>query len=337
MFKWNFKVKTAVIVLSVFMLIFMAGCGKTVDQPTQTPPTVQTPAPAPMPEATPEPAKPAISAKEVVLERTKDFAAERAGGANFMAAPADAWKAIQENDVFVVDVRAPEDFEKGHIPGSYNVNFVGGELATLLDRIPMDKPVYVFCYSGQQANQVNGALNVAGFDAKAITGGSGNWTKAELPLEGTGANLLKDAPVVSKAETEEDQFAWEAAEGYLGSIVSAETRNLMAPAKLHEELQANPDKYYVMDIRAPKADNYDQGHIEGAHFYSWDDIEKQMGDLPMDKKIVVTCWSGNNAGQTVALLKMNGYDAQSLLGGFDNGWLEKNKPEAERKPLPVVQ
>lgn len=336
MFKRNFNLKKAILIASICMLVFMAGCGKTPEQPAQTP--IESPAaPAPMPEAIPQPEKPALTAKEVVLERAKDFAAERASGANFMVAPADAWKNIQENDIFVVDVRAPEDFEKGHIPGSYNVNFVGGEIATLLDRIPMDKPVYVFCYSGQQANQVNGALNIAGFDAKAITGGANNWTKAELPLEGTGPNPLSEAPAVSKAETEEDQLAWESVEGYLGAIVSAETRNLIAAAKLHEELQANPDKYYVIDIRSPKADNYDQGHIEGSHFYSWDDIEKSMAEFPMDKKIVVGCWSGNNAGQAVALLKVNGYDAYSLLSGIDNGWLEKTKPEAERNPFPVVQ
>ncbi len=335
MFKWNKRFKVLMLTLSMILAIAMVGCGKTAEQPVQTPPAVEqptaTPEPAPAPEA------PKLTAAQVAVERAKDFAAERVAGENFMVAPADAWANIQAKDIFVLDVRAPEDFEKGHIPGSYNVNFTGGELAMLLDRIPLDKEVYVLCYSGQQANQVNGALNTAGFDSRAITGGANNWTKAELPLEGTGANLLADAPVVSEPKTDADKLAWQNAEGYLGSIVSAETRNLIAPAKLHEELQANPDKYYVVDIRAPKADNYDKGHIEGSHFYSWEDIEKKIEEFPKDKKIVVGCWSGNNAGQAVALLKINGYDAYSLTGGIDNGWLEKTKPEAERKPFPVVQ
>jgi rhodanese-related sulfurtransferase len=252
-----------------------------------------------------------------------------------MLAPAAANEKI--SDMFVIDIRGTEDFEKGHIAGSYNVVFTGGELAGLLDRLPLDKEILVVCASGQTANQVNGALNTAGFNSKALTGGLNNWKKAELPVEGTGVNPLSALPAVSAPATDVDKLAWQNAEGFLGAIVSAETNNMIAPAKLAEELTANAGKYHVMDIRAPKADNFDLGHIEGSEFYSWDDLDKKIEQLPKDKTLIVGCWSGNNAGQAVAILRIAGYDVKSLQGGIDNGWLEKAKPEADRKPFPVVK
>ncbi|OEH85411.1 hypothetical protein BHU72_04795 [Desulfuribacillus stibiiarsenatis] len=333
MFKQNKAFKSLLIALSLILAVTLVGCGKTAEPVQQTPAPVATPEPAPAP----APEKPKLKAEDVVLERAKDFAAARHAGQSYMIAAKDASEKIAAGNIFVLDVRSAEDFEKGHIAGAFNVSFVGGELATLLDRLPQDKEIYVLCYSGQQANQVNAALNVAGFNSKAITGGAGSWTKAELTLPETGANPLSAAPAASEPTTDADKLAWEKVEGYLGSVISAETSNFIAPAKLHEELTASADKYYVVDIRVPKADNYDQGHIEGSHFYSWEDMEKKMAEFPMDKKIVVGCWSGNNAGQAVALLRMNGYDAHLLTSGIDNGWLQKTKPEAERKPLPLVK
>ncbi|OEF96752.1 rhodanese-like domain-containing protein [Desulfuribacillus alkaliarsenatis] len=332
MFK-NKSFKAMLLALALVLSVTLVACGG--GDTSTTPDPAPAPAPAPEAPAAPEPApEPKLTIAEVALDRAMDFAAARDAGESFMKAPAAAWEDIQNGDIFVLDVRAPGDFAEAHIPGSYNVNFVGGELAGLLDRIPSDKPVYVLCYSGQTANQINGALNLAGFNSYAITGGSGNWTRAELPLEGTGDNPLADAPVVSSPASEADELAWEAAEEFIGSIVTPETRNLIAPVALYEALEANANDFYVVDIRGPKADNYDQGHIEGSYFYSWGDIANNMGQFPTDKKIVVACWSGNNAGQTVALLRMNGYDAVSLLYGINQGWMSPERTNGQE--LPVV-
>src|SRR5262245_15378384 len=46
----------------------------------------------------------------------------------------------------VVDVREPEEFANGHVPGA--VNLPQADLATRLNEVPRDRPVFVICQSG---------------------------------------------------------------------------------------------------------------------------------------------------------------------------------------------
>ena len=43
--------------------------------------------------------------------------------------------------------------------------------------------------------------------------------------------------------------------------------------------------------------------------------------LPTDGIVIVHCYSGQTASQTVAILRLLGYDAYNLSGGMNNGWL----------------
>ncbi|HCJ57468.1 MAG TPA: sulfurtransferase, partial [Clostridiaceae bacterium] len=58
----------------------------------------------------------------------------------------------------------------------------------------------------------------------------------------------------------------------------------------------------------------------------------QFNTLPKDKKIIVYCYTGQTAGQTVAALRLLGYDAVSLNAGMgtpatgDAGWMNKGYP-----------
>lgn len=88
-------------------------------------------------------------------------------------------------------------------------------------------------------------------------------------------------------------------------------------AKLAEPSGAG--KLYVLDIRS-RAD-YDKGHIQGAsqvEFKDWA-APDNLAKYPKDKKIIVVCYTGNTAAQTVAGLRLLGYDAAALKGGI-NGW-----------------
>ncbi|HKD36275.1 MAG TPA: MBL fold metallo-hydrolase, partial [Pirellulales bacterium] len=50
------------------------------------------------------------------------------------------------SDAVVLDVREPEEFASGHVPGA--VNLPQAELATRLNDVPRDRPVYVICQGG---------------------------------------------------------------------------------------------------------------------------------------------------------------------------------------------
>jgi len=78
---------------------------------------------------------------------------------------------------------------------------------------------------------------------------------------------------------------------------------------------------YLLDVRS-KAD-FDKEHIQGASqvdFAQWAAPEN-LSKLPKDKKIVVICYTGNTAAQTVSGLRMLGFNAAALKAGM-MGWTQ---------------
>jgi rhodanese-related sulfurtransferase len=71
-----------------------------------------------------------------------------------------------------------------------------------------------------------------------------------------------------------------------------------------------PD-YYVIDLRA-KAD-FDLGHIKDAHNTTLANLLTEVAALPKDKKILVTCYTGQTAARGVAALRMMGYINSTIL------------------------
>lgn len=71
----------------------------------------------------------------------------------------------------IVDVRGPQEYEGWHIPGAINVPL--GKLRSALDRIPRDKPVYLYCKVGFRSYLAYRILRQKGFDPLAtLAGGS---------------------------------------------------------------------------------------------------------------------------------------------------------------------
>ena len=86
---------------------------------------------------------------------------------------------------------------QGHIPGAINIPFGKGMQESFGD-IPTDKPVIVYCYTGQTASQVMASLRLLGYEAYNLNGGMGKAPEGENPgfgwlsVEGA-ADLLETA------------------------------------------------------------------------------------------------------------------------------------------------
>ena len=65
-----------------------------------------------------------------------------------------------------------EDYAKGHIAGAINIPF-GKGMQDSFSKIPTDKPVIVYCYTGQTSSQTMAVLRMLGFDAYSLSGGMG--------------------------------------------------------------------------------------------------------------------------------------------------------------------
>src|SRR5262249_42827445 len=77
----------------------------------------------------------------------------------------------------LVDVREPEEFAKGHVPSA--VNLPQADLATRLDEIPRDRPVFLICQGGSRSFKAAQFLKQCGHsDVRSVKGGTEAWRSA---------------------------------------------------------------------------------------------------------------------------------------------------------------
>ena len=82
----------------------------------------------------------------------------------------------------LVDVREPDEFVAGHVPGAVLIPM--SQLANRLGEIDKTSPVFVICASGNRSGAMTDLLRGAGFDAVSVAGGTGAWARSGRPLEG---------------------------------------------------------------------------------------------------------------------------------------------------------
>lgn len=83
---------------------------------------------------------------------------------------ADLRPLIESGEAYVIDVREPSEYAKGHIKGAVNIPM--SQFRSRLDEIPRDRPVYVHCRIGQRSYNVARALGQLGFGNVVNVAGS---------------------------------------------------------------------------------------------------------------------------------------------------------------------
>lgn len=81
----------------------------------------------------------------------------------------------------LLDVRTPEEFATGHIPGAVNISLQ--TLESRLSSIPADQPVVIYCRSGNRSATAAQILAAAGYPNIYDMGGILAWQSAGLPIE----------------------------------------------------------------------------------------------------------------------------------------------------------
>ena len=232
--------------------------------------------------------------------------------ANYKVSEDDAKKLLDAKDPKVVflSVRKAEDFAAGHIEGAMNIPF-GKGMEKKFNTLPKDKKIIVYCYTGQTAGQVVATLRLAGYDAVSMHSGMGT------PITAPAGWLNKGFPVVPVAP------AVPVAVGNITETVNAYFANLptdinkIGEADFIKKVQ-DGEKMFVLDIRS--AADYVKGHIKGAVNAPWGtSITDSLKSLPTDRPVMIYCYTGQTAGQTVALIKMAGFDAKSVNLGWNLG------------------
>ena len=82
---------------------------------------------------------------------------------------------IADSTVQLVDVRTPEEYAEGFIPGSINIDVKKGQLAAKLDP---ERPVALYCRSGRRSEQAARVLEKAFFrNVVDLKGGYKAWVE----------------------------------------------------------------------------------------------------------------------------------------------------------------
>lgn len=98
--------------------------------------------------------------------------------------PAQATLLINREDGAIIDVREPAEYAAGHALGAKNVPMprIASAGADLAKR--KDKPVIVYCETGERASKAAAALKQQGYTRVAsLSGGMKAWREAGLPVE----------------------------------------------------------------------------------------------------------------------------------------------------------
>lgn len=87
----------------------------------------------------------------------------------------------RENDLQVLDVRSPDEWKNGHIPGAKHIFLP--EVEKKSKELSKEKPVAVYCNSGYRASLAASILNSQGFDVHNVPGSWQAWLSAKYAVE----------------------------------------------------------------------------------------------------------------------------------------------------------
>ena len=79
------------------------------------------------------------------------------------------WKDLPSSDAFILDVREPSEFKRGHVEHAFNVPL--GGLMERIAELPSDREIWTYCYVGQRSYFATRILEQYGFAVRNISGG----------------------------------------------------------------------------------------------------------------------------------------------------------------------
>ena len=101
------------------------------------------------------------------------------------------WNSIrQDNDVFLLDVREPQEFAEFKIPGAVNIPLSQLFMPGSQLQIPKDKKIVTICSHGNRSMVATFALAQNGLESTSLVGGMSLWNQV------LGATVLKENDIV---------------------------------------------------------------------------------------------------------------------------------------------
>ena len=88
----------------------------------------------------------------------------------FLISAAELEQYLEEGrDIFLVDIRDRDSYEKSHIRGA--VNIPGSELPDRMQELPVDRLIVIYCYRGPHSMLAARKLSACGYRVADVYGG----------------------------------------------------------------------------------------------------------------------------------------------------------------------
>lgn len=230
-------------------------------------------------------------------------------------------------DQVVLDIRAADAYNAGHIDGAINV--APGDVLDYYEsnNLAGEEVVVIACYSGQTAAWVTGLMNILGYNnVKDLKWGMSSWNpETSGPwVNGIGNSRATELVTTSYPKAEEGELpelntgAEEGADILRARVEEVFAEGFGAAKVSNADVFASPGNYYIVNYW--KQDHYDWGHIPGAIQYTPKSsfrLDADLKTLPTDKTIAVYCYTGQTSAHVAAFLRSLGYDAKSIVYGVN--------------------
>ncbi|PPL01364.1 thioredoxin [Parapedobacter indicus] len=91
-------------------------------------------------------------------------------------------KISETENALILDVRTPEEFEKGHLENAVNIDWKGSDFDRNVSKFEPSTPVFVYCLSGGRSKAAADHLKEIGFEnITELAGGMMEWRANNLP------------------------------------------------------------------------------------------------------------------------------------------------------------
>jgi len=232
---------------------------------------------------------------------------------------------VAGTDVKIIDVRAEDDYNNGHIEGAVHVSVPNALSYVEEAGITKDDKIVFICYSGQGAGYLSSLFRALGYDSYDLKWGMSSWHSdfagpmsanttntyaTQFETDAYDKNPEGELPEITVTATDGAEILYERAQDVVKEWGDGKISNA--------EVFGNLDNYYIVNYWSPE--HYNLGHIPGAIQYTPTDaftLAEDLKTLPTDKPIVVYCYTGQTSAHVAAYLRLLGYDAKSLLYGVN--------------------
>jgi rhodanese-related sulfurtransferase len=97
-------------------------------------------------------------------------------------APGEATRLLNHENAIMIDMRSDRDFRDGHIVNAVHAPADNSDMSARLEKY-RDRPLIVYCRSGQRSMPVCSKLRKQGFEkVYNLKGGVLGWQQADLPI-----------------------------------------------------------------------------------------------------------------------------------------------------------